>query len=135
MNAEAPNPRRTLLFAHHVMVVDSGMQAFVTGSPDDFLPGRRKLGDDDVSVYVFPPGNCYFLGIRENLIIEVPGETFDHLASTGTVFVCLDEPTSYLLRHVLTVHLPKEKLIEARGAYAAHRSTLGNRTESTQLSP
>jgi hypothetical protein len=117
------------------MTVECDLQAFFTASLDDFLPGHRKLGVDDVNVYVFPPGNCYFLGIRENLIVEIPEETFDHLVSTGSIFLCLDEPESYLLQNALAVRLPKEKLIEARGAYAAHRSTLGDLRGPPQLSP
>jgi len=65
--------------------------------------------------------------VKDDLIIEIPESAFGHLVSTGAVIVCVDDPGAYLMTHALSLHLPKDKLLEAKGAYAAHSAGFGPR--------
>ena len=136
MNSEPTAREQGLRLAHNALLVETGLQVFVNCDPEILRREYRKVQDDDLSIYVFPPGSCYFLGVKDKLIIEIPKEAFGHLASTGTVIVCVDKPGSYLMIHAFTLHLPKDKLLEAKGAYAAHRSGFGGpRTGPPAVSP
>jgi hypothetical protein len=127
MSPKRTNREPCLQLAHNALLVETGLQVFVSGDPETFRREYRKLQEDDVEIYVFPPGSCYYLGVKDDLVIEIPEDVFGHLVSTGTVIVCVDDPGAYLMAHAFTLHLPKDKLLEAKGAYTAHRGGFGPR--------
>jgi hypothetical protein len=127
MSTKRTDREPCLRLAHNALLVETGFQAFVSGDPEDFRREYRKLQEEDIEIYVFPPGSCYYLGVKDSLIIEIPEDAFGHLVSTGTVIVCVDDPGAYLITHAFTLHLPKDKLLEAKGAYAAHSGGFGPR--------
>lgn len=120
-----------LQLAHNALLVETGLQVFVSGDPEVFRREYRTLQEEDIEIYVFPPGSCYYLGVKDGLIIEIPEDAFSHLVATGTVIVCVDDPGAYLMTHAFTLHLPKDKLLEAKGAYTAHRGGFGPRRNAS----
>ena len=133
MSSEPTTREQGLRLAHNALLVETGLQVFVRCDPEVIQREYRKVQDDDLSIYVFPPGSCYFLGVKDKLIIEIPEDAFGHLASTGRVIVCVNEPGAYLMTHAFTLQLPTDKLLEAKGAYAAHRTGFGGQRMSAQV--
>ncbi|MDF1554386.1 MAG: hypothetical protein P1P84_15050 [Deferrisomatales bacterium] len=132
MSTRRTNREPCLQLAHNALLVETGLQVFVSGDPEAFRSEYRKVPEDDIEIYVFPPGGCYYLAVKDNLVIEIPEDAFGHLVSTGTVIVCVDDPGAYLMTHAFTLHLPKDRLLEAKGAYAAHSGGFGPRRSALE---
>ena len=74
----------------------------------------NKVTDKDISVSV----RDYGIDVKiRDLVIPIPEYMLDYFVENGTITLYLADDSVYLWEPILTVEIPKNKLVEANGIY------------------
>ena len=92
----------------------------------------KTVSEKDVSVSVADYGLEVLIG---DIVIPVPEFMIDFLAENRTVTIYLADPSRYMWEPEFSVELPKDGIVEARGAYKHMRKTAESTRPGTGNSP
>jgi hypothetical protein len=106
------------MFVINCLRAGNGVVVFV---PPDY--GReyfKTVLEKDISVSVADYGLEVHI---KDIVVPVPEFMMDFLAENRTVTVYLADPSRYMWEPEFSVELPKDGIVEARGAYKHMRKT------------
>lgn len=82
----------------------------------------KTMSEKDVVISAAEYGLEVLIG---DIVIPVPEFMIDFLAENRTVTIYLADPSRYMWEPEFSVELPKDGIVEARGAYKHMRKTAG----------